>query len=369
MDNNYAYNRLYGMILDAYFKARKSKRSHNDAHKFELNLFENTHILTRSILARTYHPTNGIAFVNFKPVIREVIAAEFKDRVVQHVAFKPVYEWWDKRLHPNSCSCRIGKGTDYAISKLYSYMQSVSDNWTTETYVCKFDYKAYFMCINQKILYERIIWGLSKQFNKNSWDYKLQQFLWETIIFDNVTTHVHKKGAKSEWDLLPKSRSLFFQPQGVGLPIGNVTSQMASNIILDAMDRFISIELGYNKYVRYVDDWVVVVDRKGKEKLLKEDLPRIEERAASLGLTLHPQKRYIQEINRGVPFLGARLYPYHILPDYRLIKNFRAAAEKFNHSEGDLASLQSYLGRMMRYKAAKLECDVFENLGWDYPWT
>ena len=360
-------DKLYQMLYMAYLKARKNKRNHKDAYQFELNLFENLHILTRDIQNRSYKPTGGIAFVNFKPVIREIIAAEFKDRVVQHVAFSPVYQWWDRRLHPYSCSCRKNKGTDYAIHSLYKMMQSVSDNFTKETYFCKFDFQGYFMSIDRQILYDKVIWGLRRQFPRDSWDYKLQQFLWQTIIFDDVVKHVRKRGSAKEWAMVPKSKSLFHQPPGVGLPIGNVTSQMGSNIMLDSFDRFVSMTLGYKRYIRYVDDWIVVVNREQKDRLIHQDLARIEEFATSQHLTLHPKKRYIQPIERGVEFLGAIVRPHRILAGKRTVTNFKQSARDFMMGKADETQLQSYLGRLKGFKGANLEKHVFEELGWDYP--
>ena len=369
MSNDYAHiEELEVILFNAYRAARKGKRKHTDEYEFEMNLYENIERLAIAILDRSYRLTGGISFVNFKPVIREIIAAEFKDRVVQHAAFSGVYGWWDTRLHPNSCSCRIGKGTDYAIDKVYSMMQSVSQNWQKEAYICKFDFKGYFMSINREKLRQSVINGLNRQFkDDHSWWPRTLKFLWETIIMDDPIKHVRKRGRLSDFNLVPYDKSLYHQAPGVGLPIGNVTSQMGSNIMLDPFDRFVAYELGYKHYVRYVDDWVVICTPEEKERLLQYDLPRIELFARSLGLTLHPNKRYIQEVKHGVHFLGAIIYPHHILPDYRLINNFRTTAQQFQMGCADQVQLQSYLGRNQRFAGANIERQIFHECGWDYP--
>ena len=43
-------------------------------------------------------------------------------------------------------------------------------------------------------------------------------------------------------------------PDGVGIPVGNLTSQLFANIYLDALDQFIKHELGVEAYIRYMDD-------------------------------------------------------------------------------------------------------------------
>ena len=41
-------------------------------------------------------------------------------------------------------------------------------------------------------------------------------------------------------------------PDGVGIPVGNLTSQLFANIYLDALDQFIKHELGVEAYIRYM---------------------------------------------------------------------------------------------------------------------
>ena len=47
-------------------------------------------------------------------------------------------------------------------------------------------------------------------------------------------------------------------PDGVGIPVGNLTSQLFANIYLDALDQFIKHELGVEAYIRYMDDFVIL---------------------------------------------------------------------------------------------------------------
>ncbi len=43
---------------------------------------------------------------------------------------------------------------------------------------------------------------------------------------------------------------------GVGIPIGNYTSQFFANIYLDELDKFVKSDLRIKYYVRYMDDFV-----------------------------------------------------------------------------------------------------------------
>ena len=84
---------------------------------------------------------------------------------------------------------------------------------------------------------------------------------------DDPCRDVRRKGWPQDWRNVPDAKSLFKQPAGVGIVIGNLTSQLLSNIYLDQLDRFVTQTLGWKAYGRYVDDFYIVV--------AEEDLPRV----------------------------------------------------------------------------------------------
>ncbi|MDR2541347.1 MAG: RNA-directed DNA polymerase [Candidatus Peribacteria bacterium] len=70
---------------------------------------------------------------------------------------------------------------------------------------------------------------------------------------------------------MPPSKSLFFTKPNCGLPIGNLTSQLFSNIYLHDLDVYITKVLGLSYYGRYVDDFVIVHrDKAYLQKLVNE---------------------------------------------------------------------------------------------------
>ena len=110
-------NRLQLALYVAYLEARKGgKRSTRDEQMFELNADENLKLLRKDILDKTYRPSRSSAHIIYNPVIREIFAATFRDRVVHHLIFDTVYNWWDRRMIEDAYSCRVGKGTLYGIN-------------------------------------------------------------------------------------------------------------------------------------------------------------------------------------------------------------------------------------------------------------
>ena len=356
---------LLAELTRAFYKARIAKRGTNDEQRFECRLHENLLRLRDDILDRTYTPGYGIAFIIHDPVMREIFAAPFRDRVIHHFLYNQVAEWWDKRLIYDCYSCRVGKGTLFGIQRLAHHIKSVSNNYTKKTYVVKMDVQGYFMSLPRKGLFERVLWGLKRQFPHGGPKYEIIKFLWKQVIYDDPVKGVEKRGNLKEWDILPKSKSLFAQPPGRGIVIGNLSSQLLSNVFLDKMDRFIKFELGYKHYGRYVDDFYIVV-REEELAQVKKDIKKISLYLTKMGLRMHPKKTYIQEIHNGVPFLGAVVYPGRLIPGRRVQRNFLVALGKVETGCKEMDSVVSYLGLMKHLNSAKTNEKIFRKLGLDY---
>ena len=112
-------------LFEAYFKARKNKRNKKDQVEFELNFESSLMRLHKQIVQREFKPQNYTAFVNKKPVIREVFAPSFRDRVVHHLLYKYLSEIFEPYFINDSYSCRVGKGTLYGVYRLKDTLEPV----------------------------------------------------------------------------------------------------------------------------------------------------------------------------------------------------------------------------------------------------
>lgn len=359
------------LLFQAYLDARKGKRNTYDEHVFEVNLWENLDRLADAILTEKYRPGSSKAHVIFHPVVREIFAASFRDRVIHHYIYNVIGEWWENRFINDSYSCRKGKGVLYGIKRLQHFMRSAWNETlkTGETvYVVKYDIKGYFMHLDRQTLLKFALDGLDQQFagRKDQLRYKTTKFLLEQIIMDDPVSHVRKVGRESDWKYVPRDKSLFFQPPGRGIVIGNLTSQLLSNIFLDhVLDKFVFYNLGYRRYGRYVDDFYFII-LQSELKQFFQDMAIIEGRLNSFGVTLHPNKRYIQPIDKGVEFLGCKVYVSHIIPSQRFIKNMRKAFKEVATGRRDPSTIISYMGHAKHFNAEKLMKEAFDKMGWDY---
>lgn len=167
------------------------------------------------------------------------------------------------------------------------------------------------------------------------------------IIFDDPTKNFIFKGELRFQKLIPKEKSLFFSG-GNGLPIGNLTSQFFANCYLDGMDKYITEKLGFYKYVRYVDDFIVIY--KDKEKL-KRVVSIIDEwLLVERKISIHPKKIIIQKVTSGIDFVGYIIKPTHTLVRQKVVKRFKNKLFQFRNNEdglfsvSDIPMIKSYLG-------------------------
>lgn len=363
---------LLGALTRAFLEARKHKLRTFNEHKYEVNWEENLVRLADAILEYCYHPSGSVAFIVFDPMIREIFAAPFVDRVIHHLLYELQGGWWDHHFINDSYSCREGKGTLYGIKRAQKMMRQVTQNGTKRAMIIKLDIQGYFMSLPRQRLLERVEWGLERQFTpylrNHSVAYDLKQLckvLWKEVLLDNPTEKAKKRGPLSNWDKLPPTKSLFCQPPGQGLVIGNLTSQLSSNIYLDIFDRYVKYDLGYKYYGRYVDDFFIMVPIEDYKKA-KRDVKKMEVFLQYMGLTLHPKKRYYQPAEKGLPFLGARIYIDCLFPSNRLQKKLKHTMYKVHHGQVKDETIISYFGFFKHLDGDKYVKKIFRAADLDY---
>lgn len=187
----------------------------------------------------------------------------------------------------------------------------------------------------------------------------LSNYLITTILNDSPTQNCIIKGNKSNWNNLPISKSLFGTKPNCGLPIGNLTSQLFSNIYLHTFDSFMKNENNINHYGRYVDDFYIVhTNSFYLKEIIKTSKLFLTQ---NLKLTVHPNKIFLQHYTKGVNFLGATIKPYRIYLSNRTKNNFKEAIKKWEDflkfNTPTLIELNkmrcyfnSYFGIMIHYK-------------------
>lgn len=143
-------------VFQAYEDARKNKRNTTAQLEFEKDAEQNLIELFHELLDGTYISGKSICFLSYSPVLREVFASQFRDRVVHHLLFNYIAPIFETQFIYDSYSCRKEKGTLFGIERLEHHIRSCTNNYTENAFVLKLDIQGYFMSINKHILYNII---------------------------------------------------------------------------------------------------------------------------------------------------------------------------------------------------------------------
>lgn len=351
---------LLADIFHAYRDARKHKQNRLYQLKFEYNLEVNLVELRDELFSRIYRPRPSICFIIHDPKMREVFAANFRDRIVHHLFYNYTHQLFENRFIYDSYSCIKNRGTHFGISRLKHHILSVSDNYKKPCYILKIDIKGYFMHINRKILYKictetLLKMALHRSQSRKKWceiiDFTFVFYLLDSILGADPMHNCIVLGDKNEWNILPNEKSMICAETDCGLPIGNLSSQLFSNIYMNVFDQFVVRELKCKHYGRYVDDAYIVADSKDKLRSLVPIVQRF--LGEKLHLEVNVNKLQIFDSVHGVEFLGAFIKPYRTYVARTTSKRLRK--KLYKHSWKDLGSMRSsinsFLGVMSHHNS------------------
>ena len=305
-------------LLKAWQEFLCDKKDRKDVILFQAKLMDNIFGLHNDLKNKTYKHSEYKAFNISDPKPRIIHKARVRDRLLHHLIYQELYEYFDGKFIFDSYSCRIGKGTHKAINRFRDFFYKVSKNNTKTCFVLKCDIRKFFANIDHEIL--------------------------KIILSNNI------KDKDILWLLSQVIDSFSAKPNfEIGLPLGNLTSQLLVNIYMNDFDQFIKRQLKVKYYIRYADDFVILSEEKSYlEELLSKISDFLEK---ELKLQLHPNKVFIKTFASGVDFLGWVNFPYHralrTSTKKRMLKRL-----KENPKE---ESRQSYLGMLRHGNTFKIK--------------
>lgn len=320
--------------------------------------------MLKELSGRTYTPGRSVCFVVENPTIREIFAADFRDRIVHHLLVNELIEIGENIFSFESFACRRGKGTHRAIHRLKKHMQRVTKNSRRNAWYMQLDIAGFFMSIDHQVLYEILEQEINRQNKSYQWK---DDLLWlcRQIIFHKPTENYIKKGDLELFKLVPERKSLLHSLPSKGLPIGNYSSQFFANVYMNELDQYVKRELGADYYVRYVDDFILMHKSKHELKQFKKKTEFF--LFDKLGVKLHEEKTKLQLTSKGIDFLGYFLKPTHILTRKRVVKKMkgklRVAVDQIggNSIASVMAMVNSYFGHFRHSASFNLRRDVCKN--------
>ena len=348
-----SFNVEYEDMYQAYIDCRKRKKNKRGAKRFEVHALYNIVSLVDEINAGRYKLSPASCFVISYPTPREVFCASFRDRIVQHFVYNELNPIIEKLLIRDTASCRTGKGTDYAIDRLKTFVRRETNNYHDGAFYEKIDLSGFFMAIDRNLLLAKVMDVVETKYTGK---YKaVIEYLLPIMVLSDVTIGAQRLCPKSAWDILPARKTLFGNTYG--LPIGNITSQLFANFYLNDIDHFLKSR--HKSVVRYVDD-IVIVDRdkdklKETRRLLADMLPNIHQK-------MNEHKTRIHYVKYGIRFLGIKVCPYYAVLAKSRINRLYYTTSNIHTAEQMLLSASSRKGMLKRYHGYRLNRRWYEHL-------
>ena len=298
----------------------RDKKERKDLILFQAKLMDNIFDLHNDLKTKTYTHGAYHAFNISDPKPRIIHKAMVRDRLLHHLIYQELYEYFDSKFIYDSYSCRLGKGTHKSVNRFRDFSRKVSKNNTKACFVLKCDIRKFFANIDHYILKSI----LQKHMKDESILWLLSQ------VIDSFST-------------------ISIRQDLVGLPLGNLTSQLLVNIYMNEFDQFMKRELKVKYYIRYADDFVVLSQDKQYLQNILEIMREFLEN--KLKLQMHPDKVYIKTLVSGVDFLGWVNFSHHRVlrtgTKRRMLKNVKNNPKK--------ETTQSYLGMLKHGNTQKLQ--------------
>lgn len=271
-------------LYQAWEDASHGKRGKRATLEFGRNLGPNLDALHAELHSGTYKPQPYTEFLVYEPKVRTIFAPAFRDLVVQHAIYRLTYPLFNRTFVSESFACRVGKGTHAAAD----YAQAALRRCEPDSYLLQLDIRKFFYSIDRAILRKLIERQIKDQ------------------RFCNVMMQFADYG------------------KPVGIPIGNLLSQMYALIYMSPLDHFIKRDLGASLYCRYVDDFVIF----GWDKQRCVDaLERIKLFIAD-HLSLELSRFTLQKVRRGLNFVGYRTWKSTRFVRKHSLYTFTQAAKK-----------------------------------------
>jgi len=314
----YTYNNIISLenLLEAWKEFVRGKRSRKDVQEFERDLMTNLIALHCELANKRYSHSTYQYFKIADPKPRDIHKASVRDRLLHHALHRKLSPFFVKTFISDSNSCQNRKGTHRALRRFRKFIGKVSENNTRTVWVLKCDIRKFFANIDHVILMDIIV-----------------KYIPDQDIIDVISVIIRS----------------FHSRIGVGLPLGNLTSQLLVNIYMNEFDQFMKHRLKAKYYLRYADDFAVLSTDKA---YLETILPAMQEFLGNkLKLSMHSDKIFIQTVASGVDFLGWVHFSDHQVlrttTQKRMFRNIKA-------KHGKKETVQSYLGLISHGNGWKL---------------
>ena len=263
-------DRSLSNIWYSWYTFRRGKKRNFELDAFSYDLEANLLSLHKDLVNGTYKHGPYKTFILTDTKKRTISVAQTRDKIVHRLLYDYLVGQFDKIFIYDAWSCRKKKGLIGAIERTQGNLTKYRYG-----YVWRGDIAKFFDTIDQEVL--------KKQLRRRVKDKNALKIIDEII------------GSCSSY--IP----------GKGMPIGNLSSQIFTNIYLHELDRYIMHVIKPLAYVRYGDDFIIISDDFEHLQLCRENLVVFIDQI--LKISIHATNNIIIPVQRGIHFLGCDIFP------------------------------------------------------------
>lgn len=330
------------MIADTHVS--KGKRENTERLRFYDNREGNLEEISTLLRAGKVPKVEYHSFYVYVPKVRKVIFIDYWSKVVQWAIYDVLNPKICRTFIEHTYACVKGRGQLAAMEQLYTWMRETRTSGT-EWYYYKFDVAKFFYRIDHEILMDIC--------RKKIDDPRTVDLLGYYINNDAVPFGMPLDANQLT---ITEEQMLY----DLGIPIGGGLSHMLGNMYLDPLDQFCKRVLGIKRYIRYMDDIIILDNDKERLKEYGRRMTQFLEERLHLNFN---NKTALRPVRVGCEFVGFVIYNDHVIlrksTTLRMKRTLRKTRQDYHDNlitfKEANATMQSYLAMLSHVDCKKFK--------------
>lgn len=330
------------MVADTHVS--KGKRENTERLRFYDNREGNLEEISTLLRAGKVPKVEYHSFYVYVPKVRKVIFIDYWSKVVQRAIYDVLNPKICRTFIEHTYACVKGRGQLAAMEQLYTWMRETRTSGT-EWYYYKFDVAKFFYRIDHEILMDIC--------RKKIDDSRTVDLLGYYINNDAVPFGMPLDANQLT---ITEEQMLY----DLGIPIGGGLSHMLGNMYLDPLDQFCKRVLGIKRYIRYMDDIIILDNDKERLKEYGRRMTQFLEERLHLNFN---NKTALRPVRVGCEFVGFVIYNDHVIlrksTTLRMKRTLRKTRQDYHDNlitfKEANATMQSYLAMLSHVDCKKFK--------------
>ena len=330
------------MIADTHVS--KGKRENTERLRFYDNREGNLEEISTLLRAGKVPKVEYHSFYVYVPKVRKVIFIDYWSKVVQRAIYDVLNPKICRTFIEHTYACVKGRGQLAAMEQLYTWMRETRTSGS-EWYYYKFDVAKFFYRIDHEILMDIC--------RKKIDDSRTVDLLGYYINNDAVPFGMPLDANQLT---ITEEQMLY----DLGIPIGGGLSHMLGNMYLDPLDQFCKRVLGIKRYIRYMDDIIILDNDKERLKEYGRRMTQFLEERLHLNFN---NKTALRPVRVGCEFVGFVIYNDHVIlrksTTLRMKRTLRKTRQDYHDNlitfKEANATMQSYLAMLSHVDCKKFK--------------